>query len=181
MQKDSRRFALRERTAKAHEALDSLIGAFDSDRAYHRYLTGMAAFRLAVEPTLVPQSSTPDGYRPTMIGAEIRADLSSLGLDVPEPVAFSAGPTADAALGMLYVLEGSALGAQLLVRRAAALGFDADRGAGHLVRQTASLGGWRDYLARLDQAEPFDLEECADAALATFDAANAAFSMRSDH
>ena len=177
MQKNSRRFSLRDRTSEAHEALDALVGEFDSDASYQRYLSGTAAFRLAVEPALtrmtLPENS---GYHPSLLSPEIHADLADLGLTVPSPVDFRHGDfSTDAALGALYVLEGSALGAQLLVKRAAALGYDASHGARHLARQTQSLDAWRGFLQVLDEAEPFDLDACTSAACATFDAARAAF------
>jgi heme oxygenase len=176
MQKDSRRWQLRERTATAHQELDALVGEFDSDASYRRYLTGTAAFRLGVEPWLasavLPANDT---YHPSEIGPELREDLAELGLSVPAPVPLAVDRSPSATLGVLYVLEGSALGAQLLVKRAAALGFDGMHGARHLVRQTHSLQGWRGYLKLLDEAEPFDMDACIAAATATFDTALKAF------
>lgn len=179
MQNNDRRWTLRARTAEAHHALDVLIGEFDTDASYRRYLMGMAAFRMAVEPSL-SGVSFPAGYQPTAVAAETLADLADLGLPAPPPARFQPGLSFDAALGVLYVLEGSVLGAQLLVKRAAALGFDANCGARHLARQVASLDGWRDYLKLLDAAEPLDMEACAAAALATFDAALDAFEVGAD-
>lgn len=174
MQKDGRRWTLRTHTAKAHHALDGLIGDLDSDASYRRYLVGMTAFRLAVEPSLAG-ASLPATYRPLTIACDALADLADLALPVPPPLAFKANLSSDAALGVLYVLEGSSLGAQLLVKRAATLGFDGNYGARHLARQTASLEGWRNYLKLLDEAKPFDMDVCAAAAIATFDTALDAF------
>lgn len=178
MQKDSRRWQLRERTTQAHQALDSLIGAFDSEAAYRAYLSGMAAFRLGVEPLLAPDRLPPAlaGYEPSLIGAELLLDLDDLGLQRPAPAAMPGiGESGDDMFGVLYVLEGSALGARLLVQSAGKLGFDGSHGARHLVRQSAELDNWRDYLKRLDEADGLDIERAADAAARTFAAAQAAF------
>lgn len=178
MQKDNRRWELRERTTKAHQALDSLIGEFDSEASYRAYLSGMAAFRLGVEPLLAPERLPADlaGYQPSLITDELLRDLDDLGIPHPQPAAMTGiGGSGDDIFGVLYVLEGSALGAKLLVKSAEKLGFDGQRGARHLVRQSASLDTWRDYLGRLDTAEELDLERAAAAASRTFDAAQGAF------
>ena len=73
-----------------------------------------------------------------------------------------------ALLGTLYVLEGSTLGARLLVRRAAALGLDETNGAEHLKKQSSDLGNWNAFAALLDSAEDVDDEMMARAAMATF-------------
>ena len=174
MQKDDRRWTLRTRTAEAHRALDGLIGELDSDASYRRYLVGMTAFRLAVEPSLAG-APLPATYRPPAIAADTLADLADLALPVPPPVPFKSSLSFDDALGVLYVLEGSVLGAQLLIKQAATLGFDGNHGARHLARQTTSLEGWRSYLKLLDEAEPFDMDVCVAAAIDTFDAALDAF------
>lgn len=177
MHKEKRRWELRERTTEAHEALDVLIGDFTDETAYRRYLSGMAAFRYGVEASLSPERLPPalSGFEPSLIGSELRADLGDLGLAQPRPATPAPITSADDAIGVLYVLEGSALGAQLLVRRAAELGFDGSRGARHLVRQSSSLDNWRAFLKLLDDIEPFDVECAAQSASRTFRAAQGAF------
>jgi heme oxygenase len=175
MQKDNRRWQLRERTTEAHQALDSLIGAFESEDAYRAYPhpawlhSGSASSRWFAVDRLPPALA---GYQPSLIGAELLRDLDDLGLQHPQPAATSGiGGSGDDMFGVLYVLEGSALGARLLVKSAEKLGFDSSRGARHLVRQSAELDNWRDYLKRLDEAGELDIERAADAASRTFDAA----------
>lgn len=70
------------------------------------------------------------------------------------------------ALGVLYVLEGSSLGAKLLRRDADKLGFDAHFGARHLAKQDSA--SWKDFVARLDQCTAEDLASATEAAHATF-------------
>jgi heme oxygenase len=85
-------------------------------------------------------------------------------------------PEGDAfALGVAYVLEGSALGARLLARRAAALGFDADHGARHLARQTSDMDRWKRFLGELDAIPAEDREQVIAGAASAFDFALAAY------
>ena len=78
------------------------------------------------------------------------------------------------AMGSLYVLEGSALGARLLVRQAAALGFDEAGGAVHLSEQAADIGHWRAFIDLLGRLGPLDLDRMIEAANDSFARATAA-------
>lgn len=85
-------------------------------------------------------------------------------------------PECDAfALGVAYVLEGSALGAQLLARRAAKLGFDAEHGARHLARQTNDMDRWKRFLGELDAVAAEDQEQVIAGAASAFDFALTAY------
>lgn len=96
--------------------------------------------------------------------------MSDLSLD-PAPHLSAAAPVCRSQrLGLAYVLEGSALGAQILQRQARALGFDAGHGARHLAAQTDRPGRWQSFCLHLEAAAPFD-----DVAAAV--AANAAFAL----
>ena len=111
------------------------MGNFDHPQDYRRYLRGTYAFRQAVEPMLSQGTWQVQSLLP-----ELAADLHDLDEPLPQAVPRPAldGPAALAAAA--YVLEGSALGARLIQRRAAALGFDATHGARHLARQTGDAG-----------------------------------------
>ena len=172
------RFALRELTRDDHETLDALVGEFTDRQAYQRYVEGMAAFRGGVERRLadVDYPETFGDWRPGLISPELSQDLDDLGLEAPRPpVAFDLPVDRDGLLGVLYVLEGSALGARLLVRRAAALGFSNDHGARHLAAQTARPESWTRFVALLDGLAPSGIETAAHAARRTFAAAIDAF------
>ena len=163
----SRRFALRDRTAGAHAALDAAVGPLASEAAYRRYLRGLHCFRAPVERAIAGQRDAPPALAPL-----IAADLAEIGLAAPEPPArFPAPGSASARAGVAYVLEGSALGARILYRQARALGRDPR----HLAAQTADPRAWAAFCARLEQAEDFDLEAAAAAALETFAFAREAF------
>lgn len=78
--------------------------------------------------------------------------------------------TSAQALGILYVLEGSAFGARILTPRASALGMSANFGANYLSLQVSTPGAWKMFLAVLEAAE-FDRtqeEVCIEEAMDTF-------------
>lgn len=174
----SRRTQLRESTSEAHASLDRLVGSFDSLDSYRRYLRGMSAFRQAVERQLA-STSAPEQlteWRAEMFSGLIADDLQDLAaapimpLDVPD----AAGDTAEL-LGILYVLEGSALGSRVLYKRAQSLGLGAEFGARHLAVQSRRSDRWPAFLNLLETAEGIDMERVAQASQATFQAAERAF------
>jgi len=94
--------------------------------------------------------------------------MQDLGL-TPSKAATFPRPLSDSALlGALYVVEGAALGARLLIKQAAALGFNAQFGARHLAQQTASNQEWATYLTLLETAENFNEAEAITAAQNVF-------------
>jgi len=176
MDQTLRRWQLRERTAHAHSVVDAAVGAFADIEGYGRYLAAMYRFRTPIERDL-EQLAWPaemGDWRPRQVGAAIAQDLRDLGLEVPQ---LTARPslTDDGLMGTLYVLEGSILGSQVLLKRAQELGLSATRGARHLALQSGGIDEWRGFLALLEVAEPFDLDRATAASLATFAAAESAF------
>lgn len=178
----SRRAFLRESTADAHAALDDMIGAFDSLSSYKIYLRGMSAFRIPVE-TMLAGRTWPDDlslWSEQAFGALIRADLADLNMTDDEAVPASMaippiGAAREDMLGMLYVLEGSALGARLLYRRAQALGLRSDFGARHLAAQAEKSDRWSRFLHLLESADAIEIDRVASASRATFTVAETAF------
>ncbi|UFN49745.1 biliverdin-producing heme oxygenase [Roseomonas sp. OT10] len=106
----------------------------------------------------------------------IEDDLGALGLGRPEIealprcAALPGLPSPDAGFGALYVLEGSALGGQLILRRAReALGVSPGDGASfHAALGRPPVGeGWRAFRAALE-AHCTDIPAAAAAAATTF-------------
>lgn len=174
----SRRTLLRDRTAAAHASLDGTIGGFDDLEAYKAYLHGMSAFRLPVEHALAGLA-WPDRLAPfdtETIGDLILSDLADLDMNpAPPPAPPVIARTPEAMLGLLYVLEGSALGARLLYRRARALGLTESFGARHLAAQAATTDRWPRFLALLEAAEPIEIDRVAETSTAAFHLAEKAF------
>lgn len=143
-----RRVLLME-TRDLHDELDRHVGAFSDRAEYAAFLAGSHAFRAAVEPQLVSMPEWP--VQP--LAALIRQDLADLGRPCPAPVPAAVLPNRVAQAGACYVLEGSALGARLLARRAAALGYGGDHGARHLAAQTCDRQRWTRFLDWLERAD----------------------------
>ena len=173
-----RRLMLRQGTADAHSALDTMIGPFTSQKAYEAYLRGMARFRLPIED-MIAQHAPIDllqNWHPAMIRNEIRADLAALGLQ--EDLAASPPPVPQALeewLGVFYVLEGSSLGAKLLAKRAQALGLSATTGAAHLFTQAGNFLSWTSFIAVMEGVGDVDEARMIVWANTTFNHAHRAF------
>ncbi|KAA3517459.1 biliverdin-producing heme oxygenase [Agrobacterium vitis] len=177
-----RRRLLKEATADAHAELDAVIGDFSSPAAYRAYLLGMARFRLPLEEMIAQQDpqapfiSWQGTWKPVMIGHGLRADLQTLELEderwqstVPQPEA------AEDWLGLFYVLEGSALGAKLLAKRAALLGYGPTHGGAHLFAQAGNFSSWPAFLDLMEELRDLDEGKLVAFANATFAYAYAAF------
>jgi heme oxygenase len=173
-----KRFGLRELTREQHERLDAEVGDLKDRQSYMRYLKGISAFRRAVE-TPLGVMSFPDvfgSWRPTLVYGDLEADLSDLDLaPAAKLTSFELPPNISGLLGVLYVLEGSSLGARILIKRAAQLGFDEHHGARHLTAQTARPESWAGFHAILENMDTFDITIAAQAAARTFDLALSAF------
>jgi heme oxygenase (biliverdin-IX-beta and delta-forming) len=105
--------------------------------------------------------------------AFLQQDLRALGLQTPsERVCVPELRSAAAAWGSVYVLEGSALGGQLITRRLAEAGLRPDCGAAYFHGWgEATAGLWREFRGVLEQQldEPGAIAQACDAACATFD------------
>lgn len=164
MTTDTLRKTLMQGTRDLHEQLDRGIGALQSEGEYRRFLIGSHAFRAALEPALMPAC----GWQALELAPALRADLADLGLTAaPAPAAPRLDGVA-AQAGALYVVEGSALGARLLYRRAQALGLGAARGARHLAAQTSEPRRWSRFLEWLEtsSADPAQALAAANAVFA---------------
>ena len=177
--------ALRRSTAQRHAAIEDLLALgspFGLDH-YGRVLCGFEAFLSVWEPAVA--RSLPEKLRPWFLSRcrsdLARRDLAALGLPrVPAPpAAHFLLPGLPAALGSLYVLEGSALGGQVIARQAArdhALG--PQDGAAYFNGWGARTGAmWREFQQVLEVHDPGPqgrAQACA-SAQATFDGLSATF------
>ncbi|MBD8892159.1 biliverdin-producing heme oxygenase [Roseibium litorale] len=175
-----RRKLLRDHTNHLHKKLDDNVGPLGSNEQYLRYLHGMLQFRHPLEQQIAA-SKIPaefDDFVPSMISEEIESDLRSLDTkpiflpaSITEPQPFELSQL----LGVLYVLEGSSLGAHFLVKQAHQLGFGEANGASHLAKQTSRKGNWKAFCALLEQIETIDEKAMTSAARTTFSLALDAF------
>lgn len=191
--------ALRQATAAKHEEIESLLQlapAVDGapfelglDR-YAAVLQGFDRFLSAWEPILLAALPEPlhGGFRARSRHALLRRDLQTLAAHLPtrdcavdgaKPLALAL-PDKASALGSMYVLEGSALGGQVIAHALKqAHGLDARRGTGYFTGHGADTGRlwreFRDLLARELDPEPAAIQGACRAAVDTFDALIACF------
>lgn len=172
-----RRTALKLETADAHAALDAMVGNFQTLDDYKRYLAGIAAFRLPVEAWLsnADMPTDLDGYQPHFVQRELEADLADLDTPPPTDRPVFIPPDGAGLVGLLYVLEGSSLGARLLAKRAEALGLSAEFGARHLFSQARNFSSWRAFSERMENVRGYDERTAARWANTAFDYARCAF------
>lgn len=177
-----RRQRLKESTRTTHQALDQRIMAFNpfaSREHYGRFVLAQYLLHRDVQAlfdstglnAMLPQLS----QRSRLALAE--QDLKDLGVATPQPLEaplFAAGAPVDeaTALGWLYTVEGSNLGAAFLLKRVAALGLDGGHGARHLApHPDGRAQHWRNFVEQLDEvalapASEARVDEGADAAFA---------------
>lgn len=146
----SLRDRLRAATTEDHAALDAKVTGWriETPIGYGAFLyasyAALAPLELALEQAGIAQQ-LPDWSRRARRTA-LAADLAELGLEASSLEA-AAIPSSDFAAGLLYVLEGSRLGAKVLVRQVRAAGADLP-----LSYLTHGEGQdlWRSFLAWLD-------------------------------
>ncbi|MEQ8307671.1 MAG: biliverdin-producing heme oxygenase [Hoeflea sp.] len=162
MPADRLRSALRDSTSPLHKNLDDVVGDFGSQEAYMAYVRKTHRFRDTIESALADDSAS--NWTLDRIANLAATDIDDLGIDLlPETDSKVCFDTSARRLGAFYVLEGSSLGARLLLRRAEALGMRADLGARHLARQASDPRRWRVFLTVLEEL-PEDQHEAALAA-----------------
>lgn len=145
----SLRDRLRAATADSHAALDAQVAAWkiETPLGYGAFLSAsamaLAPLELALERAGVVEwlPDWPQRVRRTALAR----DLADLGLEAP-PFAAAHVPSPDFGAGLLYVLEGSRLGARFLARQV--------RGAGHGLPLNYLIQGegddlWRSFLTWL--------------------------------
>lgn len=174
--------ALRAATADAHRRLERRLPLVRPDvgladylrilQAYHGYFAPLDA-ALAPHAAGIDQLQWPARRR----ARRLRRDLLALGMDrasiraLPRCDALPCIDGPAAALGCLYVVEGSTLGGQIISRvLGGRLGIDPERGGAYLAGYGATNGAmWQLFLAaveRFDRAWP----DCRPAMIASAEA-----------
>jgi heme oxygenase len=166
---------LRHATRAHHDRIDRLMDLPRmGERAhYGRVLQVLAEFLSAWEPAV--SAALPGPWRPWLQARSRRPflqhDLHRLHLSTPAPATLP--PFArDAAWGSVYVMEGSALGGQFIVRRLAEAGLHPGSGAAYFHGWgVATAGLWRETRGVLatQLADPAALAQACEGARSTFD------------
>ncbi|HEY0212492.1 MAG TPA: biliverdin-producing heme oxygenase [Paenirhodobacter sp.] len=168
--------ALRAATHDAHDRLDRTIMAakpFDSVENYGRFAAMQYALHHHAAPLYARADLAPHIAELPALSrfAAVTQDLADLGVTRPEPEpALGDIPLAEA-LGWLYVIEGSNLGAAFLFKAAQKLGLSEDHGARHLAGAPEGRAAhWRTFKDGLNTAplSPEDEDRVVAGAIAAF-------------
>jgi len=169
--------ALREGTLACHQSLEARLPFFDANfdtAAYRRLLQAYYGFHAPLEACLGAYQEPQRAKTPALTQDLQALTLSAREIDtLPVCQALPAIRDEASALGVMYVLEGSTLGGQVLKRAMAErLGLGPTSGAGFLDVYGALTGRyWRDFLDRLGQASTAPAAQAAtvQAAVDTFE------------
>jgi heme oxygenase len=167
---------LRTATRDHHQRVDHLmdLARMQEPGHYARVLQILDAFLAGWEPAVL--AALPARWhgwlRARSRRAFLRRDMQDLGVAALPPVNFAPLRDAAAAWGAIYVMEGSALGGQLISRTLARAGLDAAHGAAYFHGWGEATGAmWREVrelLASGLQAQQALAHAC-EAARQTFD------------
>ncbi|RYE34766.1 MAG: heme oxygenase [Hyphomicrobiales bacterium] len=166
---------LRDETNELHRELDAIVGVFSSRAEYASFLKGTYRHRAPVEAALRDAAVETSPWRSRKLLPELTADLADLALPLPAADPFHLSNDIAALLGAAYVLEGSALGARVLVKGVEHLGFGPDFGARYLSAQAGSLDRWRAVLVALEGLDRPAWDAAAQSAKSVFRHAIQAF------
>jgi heme oxygenase len=148
------RWLLRTASADLHACVDARLSSLlaGGEAGYVEFLRVMAAALIPLEQGLVAAGVCevlPDWEERSRSDA-LGADLADLGVVAPPSPPFPVFHGAAQLFGVLYVLEGSRLGAQVLVRQILADGGAASRTAMRFLRHGAGRQLWPTFLQRLE-------------------------------
>lgn len=164
---DSRAKRLKAASAAAHEAVDTSVMAAqpfaDRDR-YARFLRFQYRLHRQVEPLYAEpafQPLLPDLADRSRLEA-LEQDFADLGLTPPTDAEFGPPLPLGSALGWLYVVEGSNMGAAFLAKEAIKIGLSDEFGARHLAGHVEGRGlHWRRFTAALDAVDLTDEQDAS--------------------
>lgn len=168
---------LRDVTRAAHLAVENVLGLQEADLTVVRYRTVLArlyGFWSAWEVQIAALYDDNLFLAPRRRAHLLAADLTRLGLKDVEHLPRSPGvPLRDRcmALGSIYVMEGSSLGARIILRNVErCLGDEGTKSSRYFAGYGEQTGAmWRAFLERLEQTSPSDRELVGQGALATFE------------
>ncbi|MBV6287260.1 biliverdin-producing heme oxygenase [Pseudomonas aegrilactucae] len=159
---------LNQLTHAPHSELDALVKShapFETRESFARFVLAQYLFQselqaLYTDPQLI--AIVPD------LAERCRAEqarLDLVDLDTGVPAAFPGAvenPSLGAAMGWIFVSEGSKLGAAFLIKRAVGLGLSDSFGARHLGEPAGGRAeGWKQFTRTLDGLELSAEEEAA--------------------
>ncbi|VXD00567.1 Heme oxygenase [Pseudomonas sp. 8Z] len=168
---------LKADTSGNHDSVDNLVmGArpFESHERYAYFLRLQHRFHGVINGLYHDEALNQllPGLHELPRFDAVCADLSDLGLPLPEQPQAIQPASSYAALGWLYCAEGSNLGAAFLFKQTQKIGLDGENGARHLAAHPDGRAlHWRQFVALLDGLELSDAQrdEAIQGAIDAFD------------
>lgn len=159
---------LNQLTHAPHSELDALVKShapFETRESFARFVVAQYLFQselqaLYSDPQLI--AIVPD-LAERCRAEQAGLDLADLDTAVPAPFPGAvSNPSLGAAMGWIFVSEGSKLGAAFLIKRAVGLGLSDSFGARHLGEPAGGRAeGWKQFTRILDGLELSAAEEAA--------------------
>ena len=159
---------LNQLTHAPHSELDALVKShapFETRESFARFVVAQYLFQselqaLYSDPQLI--AIVPD-LAERCRAEQAGLDLADLDTAVPAPFPGAVNnPSLGAAMGWIFVSEGSKLGAAFLIKRAVGLGLSDSFGARHLGEPAGGRAeGWKQFTRILDGLELSAAEEAA--------------------
>ncbi|TNC05360.1 biliverdin-producing heme oxygenase [Methylobacterium terricola] len=173
---------LRAETREAHEAIERDLAwetRVTTRGGYRALLVRFWGLHVVLEPALADAVRDPAFFDPRRRLGHLAADLRVLGLDeaaidaLPRAVSMPLPSDRHQAFGVLYVLEGSTLGGQVIAKRIGRqLGLSPEDGCRYYAAHGRETGPmWKAFRQRLaEEALAGDSDTIVAAATRTFDA-----------
>lgn len=155
--------ALKEHSRTTHDAVDNLVmsmAPFASHDNYRKFLQAQYAFHTAVNPIYHDSklASQIDGLAQLARLDRVKSDMKDLGVKPYEGIDIVSFTDSEA-IGWLYCVEGSNVGAAILYKEAGKIDLTDEFGASHLsAHEDGRMPHWRSVKAKID-ALPLSDEE----------------------
>ncbi|CAI3949747.1 Heme oxygenase (HemO) (PDB:1J77) [Commensalibacter communis] len=164
---------LRNRTKSVHGKLDEHLmglGLFSDKEKYKQFLTIQYYIHLDADhlysnsqlAAMIPNLKLRNRFN------KLKEDMADLNVPTPAPIHTPVITNTSSAIGTLYVVEGSKLGAKYLLHSVGTIGLSDQYGARHLGADDEGRGvSWRSFQAAIDTA-PIDISVAVHAAEQAF-------------
>lgn len=152
---------LKTHSHKTHDSVDELVMSkkpFESLENYKKFLQAQYAFHQAVQPIYHNQALARDfdGLVALSRFDKVKEDMNALNVAPAEQTPTAPHYSDDEAIGWLYCVEGSNIGAAILYKEAGKIALDNNHGAAHLAAHpNGRKAHWNDVKAQID-ALPLD-------------------------
>lgn len=148
--------ALKAHSRTTHDAVDNLVMSmkpFENLENYKKFLQAQHEFHKAVLPIYQDKklASQFDGLGELPRFDRVLQDMADLGVTPFDGAEVAPTFTADEAIGWLYCVEGSNVGAAILYKEAGKIELNDEHGASHLAaHQDGRMPHWRATKAKID-------------------------------